>query len=168
MRANRAKRSTRNRSTICNVRVAEYGVLVPVIVRRRGDDFELIAGERRWRASAALHRATIPALVRQSDDRVALELAMIENLQREDLNPLEKPPVFSDLVDEHGLTQDEVAQRLGKSRPAVANALRLLTCRMRSKRWLQVENFRPGTRARCWRRRPKRAYGWPNGRCATV
>ncbi|HEY1682297.1 MAG TPA: ParB/RepB/Spo0J family partition protein [Candidatus Tumulicola sp.] len=107
--------------------IAEYGVLVPVIVRRRGDDYELIAGERRWRASAALQRATIPAIVRDSDDRVALELAMIENLQREDLNPLEEAAGFADLTDEHGLTQDEVAQRLGKSRPAIANALRLLT-----------------------------------------
>jgi ParB family transcriptional regulator, chromosome partitioning protein len=107
--------------------IAEYGVLVPVIVRRRGDGFELIAGERRWRASAALQRATIPAIVRESDDRVALELAMIENLLREDLNPLEEAAGFSDLVEEHGLTQDDVAQRLGKSRPAVANALRLLT-----------------------------------------
>ena len=107
--------------------IAEYGVLVPVIVRRRGDDFELIAGERRWRASAALRRATIPAIVRDSDDRVALELAMIENLQREDLNPLEEAAGFADLIDEHGLTQDEVGQRLGKSRPAIANALRLLT-----------------------------------------
>jgi ParB family transcriptional regulator, chromosome partitioning protein len=107
--------------------IAEYGVLVPVIVRRRGDDFELIAGERRWRASAALQRATIPALVRNSDDRVALELAMIENLQREDLNPLEEAAGFADLVEDHGLTQEEVARRLGKSRPAVANSLRLLT-----------------------------------------
>jgi ParB family chromosome partitioning protein len=107
--------------------IAEYGVLVPVIVRRRGDNFELIAGERRWRASAALHRATIPALVRDSDDRVALELAMIENLQREDLNPLEEAAGFADLIEEHALTQDDVAQRLGKSRPAIANALRLLS-----------------------------------------
>ncbi len=70
--------------------IAEYGVLVPVIVRRRGDGYELVAGERRWRACAALQRPTIPAIVRASDDRQTLELAIVENLQREDLNPLEE------------------------------------------------------------------------------
>lgn len=106
--------------------IAEYGVLVPVIVRKRGDNFELIAGERRWRASAALQRATIPAIVRNSDDRDSLEVAIIENLQRENLNPLEEAAGFASLMDEHGFTQEDLAQRLGKSRPAVANALRLL------------------------------------------
>jgi ParB family transcriptional regulator, chromosome partitioning protein len=70
--------------------IAEYGVLVPIIVRKRGDKFELIAGERRWRACAALQRTTIPAIVRESDDRDSLEVAIIENLQRENLNPLEE------------------------------------------------------------------------------
>ena len=107
--------------------IAEYGVLVPVIVRRRGAAYELIAGERRWRACAALQRATIPAIVRSSDDRQTLEFAIVENLQREDLNPLEEAAGFQYLVDEYDLTQDEVARRLGKSRPAVANALRLLS-----------------------------------------
>ncbi len=106
--------------------ISEYGVLVPIIVRRRGDGYELIAGERRWRASAALLRPTIPAIVRASDDRQTLELAIVENLQREDLNPLEEAAGFAHLIEEYGLTQDEVARRLGKSRPAVANTLRLL------------------------------------------
>ncbi len=106
--------------------IAEYGVLVPIIVRSRGDGFELVAGERRWRASAALQRATIPAIVRASDDRDALEVAIIENLQRENLSPLEEAAGVAHLVDEYGLTQEEVALRLGKSRPAIANALRLL------------------------------------------
>jgi ParB family transcriptional regulator, chromosome partitioning protein len=106
--------------------IAEYGVLVPVIVRRRGSGYELIAGERRWRACAALQRPSIPAIVRSSDDRQTLEFAIVENLQREDLNPLEEAAGFQYLVDEYDLTQDEVARRLGKSRPAVANALRLL------------------------------------------
>ncbi len=106
--------------------IAEYGVLVPVIVRKRGDNFELIAGERRWRASAALGRSTIHAIVRESDDRDSLEVAIIENLQRENLNPLEEAAGFASLMDEHGFTQEDLAQRLGKSRPAVANALRLL------------------------------------------
>jgi ParB family transcriptional regulator, chromosome partitioning protein len=107
--------------------IAEYGVLVPIIVRKRGENFELIAGERRWRASAALRRTTIPAIVRESDDRDSLEVAIIENLQRENLNPLEEAAGFASLMDEHGFTQEDLAQRLGKSRPAVANALRLLS-----------------------------------------
>lgn len=107
--------------------IAEYGVLVPIIVRKRGDSFELIAGERRWRASAALQRPTIPAIVRESDDRDSLEVAIIENLQRENLNPLEEAEGVHHLIDEYGLTQEEVALRLGKSRPAIANALRLLS-----------------------------------------
>ncbi len=106
--------------------IAEYGVLVPIIVRRRDDGYELIAGERRWRASAALMRPTIPAIVRVSDDRQTLEFAIVENLQREDLNPLEEAAGFQYLIDEYGLTQDELAHRLGKSRPGVANTLRLL------------------------------------------
>lgn len=106
--------------------IAEYGVLVPVIVRKRGENYELIAGERRWRASAALQRETIPAIVRESDDRDSLEVAIIENLQRENLNPLEEAAGFASLMDEHGFTQEDLAQRLGKSRPAIANALRLL------------------------------------------
>jgi ParB family chromosome partitioning protein len=106
--------------------IAEYGVLVPIIVRRRGENFELVAGERRWRACAALQRATIPAIVRESDDRDSLEVAIIENLQRENLNPIEESAGFSSLMDEYGFTQEDLAQRLGRSRPAVANALRLL------------------------------------------
>lgn len=106
--------------------ITEYGVLVPVIVRRRADGYELIAGERRWRACAALQRPTIPAIVRASDDRQTLEFAIVENLQREDLNPLEEAAGFQYLIDEYGLTQEELARRLGKSRPAIANTLRLL------------------------------------------
>ena len=107
--------------------IAEYGVLVPIIVRRSGDGYELVAGERRWRACAALRRPTIPAIVRASDDRQTLEFAIVENLQRENLNPLEEAAGFQHLIDEYDLTQDEVARRLGKSRPAVANTLRLLS-----------------------------------------
>jgi ParB family chromosome partitioning protein len=106
--------------------IAEYGVLVPIIVRRREDGYELIAGERRWRACAALLRATVPAIVRASDDRQTLEFAIVENLQRENLNPLEEAAGFAHLIEEYDLTQEEVARRLGKSRPAVANTLRLL------------------------------------------
>lgn len=107
--------------------IAEHGVLVPVLVRERSQGFELIAGERRWRASAALQRQTIPAIVRPSTDQQSLEVAIIENLQREDLNPLEEAAGIAQLIEAHDFTQDQVAQRLGKSRPSVTNILRLLT-----------------------------------------
>ena len=106
--------------------IAQYGVLVPIIVRRRGDGYELVAGERRWRACAALGRPTVPAIVRASDDRQTLEFAIVENLQRENLSALEEAAGFHHLMDEYGLTQDELSRRLGKSRSAVANTLRLL------------------------------------------
>jgi len=106
--------------------IAEYGVLVPILVRRRGDTYELIAGERRWRACAALRKATVPAILRESDDRDSLEVAIVENLQRENLNPLEEAAGFAHLIEEYAFTQEDVAKRLGKSRPAIANALRLL------------------------------------------
>ncbi len=89
-------------------------------------NFELVAGERRWRACAALERATIPAIVRETDDRDSLEVAIIENLQRENLNPIEEAAGFAQLIDEYEFTQEDVARRVGKSRPAIANALRLL------------------------------------------
>ena len=106
--------------------IAEYGVLVPIIVRKRGENFEIVAGERRWRACAALGQANIPAIVRESDDKDSLEVAIIENLQRENLNPIEEAAGFSSLMDEYGFTQEDLALRVGKSRPAIANALRLL------------------------------------------
>jgi ParB family chromosome partitioning protein len=106
--------------------IAEHGVLVPILVRERGEGYELIAGERRWRACAALQRPSVPAIVRTGDDRESLEVAIIENLQRENLNPLEEAAGIAQLIDAHEFTQEQVAQRLGKSRPAIANALRLL------------------------------------------
>ncbi len=107
--------------------IAEYGVLVPVIVREVRDGFELIAGERRWRAAAAIQLSTIPAIVRRADDKSSLEVAIVENLQRENLGPLEEAAGFAHLMEEHQFTQELLAQRLGKSRPAIANALRLLS-----------------------------------------
>lgn len=111
--------------------IAELGVLVPIIVRplpaRDGSaQFELIAGERRWRAATAARLATVPAIVRDADDRTSLEVAIVENLQRRDLDPLEEAMGFQHLLDEHGFTQERLAERLGKSRPAITNALRLL------------------------------------------
>jgi ParB family chromosome partitioning protein len=107
--------------------IVELGVLVPIIVRRlEGDRYELIAGERRWRAAVAAGLATIPALLRNADDRESLEVAIIENLQRENLDPLEEAMGFAHLMEAYDFTQEAVAQRVGRSRPAIANALRLL------------------------------------------
>jgi len=107
--------------------IATFGVLVPIIVRERGDGFELIAGERRWRAAQAAGLETIPALVRAADDRESLEVAIIENLQRENLDPLEEAMGFAHLMETYEFTQEQVAQRVGRSRSAIANALRLLS-----------------------------------------
>lgn len=107
--------------------IGEHGVLVPVLVRERGDGYELIAGERRWRASALLQRQTVPAVVRPAGERESLEVAIIENLQRENLNPLEEAAGIAELIEQHDYTQEQVAQRLGKARTSVTNALRILT-----------------------------------------
>ncbi|HTV73082.1 MAG TPA: ParB/RepB/Spo0J family partition protein [Candidatus Acidoferrales bacterium] len=107
--------------------IRQLGVLVPIIVRRRGSDYELVAGERRWRAAAAAGLQTIPAIVREADDRESLEVAIVENVLREDLDPLEEAMGYANLIEEHGYTQERLAERLGKGRPTVTNALRLLT-----------------------------------------
>lgn len=107
--------------------IRELGVLVPIIVRVLANgSYELIAGERRWRAAAAARLETIPAIVREADDRASLELAIVENLQRSDLDPIEEAMGFQHLVEEYGFTQELLAERIGRSRPAVTNALRLL------------------------------------------
>ena len=102
------------------------GVVQPVVVRDVGDGFQLIAGERRWRAAQLAELRTIPALVRATDDREALILALAENVAREDLNPVEQARAYAVLADELDLSQTEIARRVGKSRPAVANTMRLL------------------------------------------
>jgi len=106
--------------------IREQGIVQPLIVRRRGDGLELIAGERRWRAAQLAGLGEVPVIIRHADDREALELALIENLQRENLNPMEEAHGFSRLIDQFQLTQEQAAARVGKSRVVVANALRLL------------------------------------------
>ncbi len=107
--------------------IEAFGVLVPVIVRERDDGYELIAGERRLRAAQAAGLHAIPAIVRAADDRESLEVAIIENLQRENLDALEEAMGFAHLMEAYDFTQERVAQRVGKSRPSIANALRLLS-----------------------------------------
>jgi ParB family chromosome partitioning protein len=106
--------------------IREHGVLQPVLVRPTPDGYELVAGERRWRAAATAGLKTVPALVRHLDDRGALEAALVENLQRENLNPMERATAYRRLQDEFHLTQEAVARRVGRSQPSVANTLRLL------------------------------------------
>jgi len=106
--------------------IQEQGIVQPLIVRERGDRLELIAGERRWRAAQLLGLTEVPVIVRPADDRAVLELSLIENLQRENLNPIEEAQGYNQLVEQFQLTQEAVAAKVGKSRAVVANALRLL------------------------------------------
>lgn len=106
--------------------IRELGVLQPILVRPTDGGYELIAGERRWRSAKRAGLTTIPAIVRSIDDQVSLEHAIVENLHRQDLNAIEEAAAYRQLIDDFGLTQDEVASRVGKSRSAVANTLRLL------------------------------------------
>jgi len=107
--------------------IREVGVLQPVLVRPVGDDeYELIAGERRWRAARRVGLQTIPALVRETDDAAALEQALVENVHRDDLNPLEEAAAYQQLIEDFGLTHDDVAARVGRSRATVTNTLRLM------------------------------------------
>lgn len=115
--------------------IREQGIVQPLIVRDRDGYFELIAGERRWRAAQLLQLPEVPVIVREADDRAVLELALIENLQRENLNAIEEAHGYAQLAEQFQLTQEEIAGKVGKSRAVVANALRLL------KLPLAVQNF---------------------------
>lgn len=106
--------------------ISEVGVIQPIIVRKITEGYEIIAGERRWRAAQRAGLRSIPTLVRSADDKGSLEAAVVENVHRQDLNALEEAAAYRQLMDDFGLTQEEVASRVGRSRPAVANTVRLL------------------------------------------
>lgn len=107
--------------------IATHGIVQPLTVRERGNGYyQIIAGERRWRAARQAGLSEVPAVIIEADDKKTMELALIENLQRQDLNPVEESLGYQSLMQEYAMTQEEVAKRVGKSRPAVANALRLL------------------------------------------
>jgi ParB family chromosome partitioning protein len=107
--------------------IREHGILQPVLVSEQPDGtYQLITGERRWRSAQMAGLNTLPAIVKEVSSQASLEMALVENIQRRDLNPLEEALAFRQLLDEHGLTQDQLAQRLGKSRVSVTNTLRLL------------------------------------------
>ena len=108
--------------------IAEHGIIQPLTVRELNSGYyQIIAGERRWRAARLAGLGEVPVVIIEADDKKAMELALIENLQRQDLNPVEEALGYKSLMEDYGLTQEDAAKRVGKSRPAVANALRLLS-----------------------------------------
>ncbi len=122
-----------------------HGVVQPIVVRSLEDGFfQLIAGERRWRASQRAGLSRMPAVIRESDEHTALEIALIENLQREDLNPIEEAEAYERLIVEFGLTQEDVAHRVGKNRTTVANMLRLLRLPPEVQQWLRENKLTTG------------------------
>lgn len=116
--------------------IKEHGIIQPLIVRKRNKQYELIAGERRWRAAQELKLKEAPVIVREATDQEVLQLALIENLQREDLNPIEEAIAYQRLAKEFKLRQEDIAQKVGKSRAAVANSMRLLELATDVQSWL--------------------------------
>jgi ParB family chromosome partitioning protein len=116
--------------------IRQHGIIQPLIVRRVDGRHELVAGERRWRAALALGLAEVPVIIRSADDRDVLELSLIENLQRADLNPIEEAQGYARLAGEFGMRQEEIAQKVGRSRAAVANAMRLLDLHEQVQTWV--------------------------------
>ena len=122
-----------------------HGIIQPLTVRRLASGYyQIIAGERRWRAAKEAGLAEVPAVIIEADDRKVMELGLIENLQREDLNPAEEARGYQVLMEEYGLTQEQVAQQMGKSRPAIANTLRLLALPEDSRKLLEEEALSAG------------------------
>jgi len=124
--------------------IKEHGIIQPLIARKRGEQFELIAGERRWRAAQRAGLAEAPVIVREASDQDVLELALIENLQREDLNPIEEARAFARLAHEFHLRQEDIAQKVGKSRAGIANSMRLLDLHEQVQSWLTQERISVG------------------------
>ncbi len=137
--------------------IREVGVLQPVLVREQGDGYELIAGERRWRAARRVGLQTIPAIIRHADDAAVLQQSIVENVQREELNPLEEAAAYQQLIEDFSLTHDDVANRVGKSRATVTNMLRLLQLPPAIQRYVKDGNLRMG-HARALLGTPDRAF----------
>jgi ParB family chromosome partitioning protein len=122
--------------------IRQRGIIQPLIVRPRHGQFELIAGERRWRAAKEVGLSEAPVIVRQASDLEVLELSLIENLQRADLNPIEEAQAYARLANEFGMRQEEIAQKVGKSRASVANSMRLLDLDPQVQSWVVQEGAR--------------------------
>ncbi len=128
--------------------IKRHGVLQPIVVRASGDGYQLIAGERRWRAARIAGLSKIPAIVREIDDSNMVQVALIENLQREDLNPIEEALAYRRLMDEFKMTQEQLSSTIGRSRPAIANAVRLLNLPAEIQRHIEENRLSEG-HARC-------------------
>lgn len=125
--------------------ISKHGVITPITVRRQESGYyQIIAGERRWRASRMAGLTSIPAMVIDANDEKVMELALIENLQRQDLNPIEEAEGYEMLIKKFGMTQDKVSERVGKSRPAISNSLRLLTLNGQAREMLAEGKFTSG------------------------
>ncbi len=124
--------------------IREHGVLQPIVVVKTGDKYQIVAGERRWRASQLAEKETIPAIVRTLDGQTRLEMALIENVQREDLNPIELATAYAKLKDQFNLTNNEIGQRVGKSAQSVVNTMRLLKLPEEAKKAMQEHNLMEG------------------------
>ena len=124
--------------------IKEKGIIQPLIVRKKGDSYEIIAGERRWRASQLAGIKSVPVIINEAGDEEILELALIENLQREDLNPIEEAEGYQLLIDNHGLTHDEISKKIGKDRSTISNQLRLLKLSAKAKEALINGNISAG------------------------
>ena len=125
--------------------ISVHGIIQPLTVRETASGYyQIIAGERRWRAARIAGQSDVPVVIIEADDKKAMELALIENLQRQDLNPVEEALGYQSLMEEYGLTQEEAAGRVGKSRPAVANSLRLLNLCPEALEHLRKGDFSPG------------------------
>lgn len=107
--------------------IKQHGVVQPLIVQRDGNTYKIVAGERRWRASRLAGLQNVPVIIRELSNKQVMEIALIENLQREDLNPIEEAEAYERLMEEFGMTQEEISATVGKSRPAIANSVRLLS-----------------------------------------
>jgi len=124
--------------------IARHGVVQPIILKPRGDRYIIVAGERRYRAARLAGLTRVPAIVKDMDEAQVMEVALIENLQRQDLNPIEEAAGIRFLMQQHDLTQEEVAERLSKSRPAIANSLRLLNLPEKVQEHIRRGELKPG------------------------
>lgn len=124
--------------------IAEHGVLQPIVVVKQGDKYQIVAGERRWRASKLAGKDTIPAIIRTLDDQNRLELSIIENAQREDLNPIELATAYAKLKEQFNLSNTDIAKRVGKSTSSITNTMRLLKLPDEAKRAMQEHNLPEG------------------------
>ena len=124
--------------------IQQHGIFQPIIVKKENDRYKIVAGERRWRAARLVGLKTVPVIIREYSDKRVMEIALLENVQRQDLNPIEEGEAYQKLMEEHSYTQEEVASLVGRSRPAVANMLRILNLSDHIKKYIISEEITEG------------------------